>query len=194
MITQMENEYFTTAILGDVEARNLVLFRDGKAIFEFPTEIAEVARLDDRVFVILAVPDPKADRHCAGTNLWCVDTDGHLLWKARDLNEKRTAPDDEPRMYNDLRMFDRAAPKILCDVGERQSSAIWADTGRVYARPNEVDWTQPYKVARAQSEQLAEQEKSQMFLGSARLRRVSERVPECVRSKWPSFLMSQPSP
>jgi len=59
------------------------IFKDGVLIATLDSTICQIGRLDDRLFVLLD-PYPAQDNpEYAGTNLWCLDDTGHLLWKAR---------------------------------------------------------------------------------------------------------------
>jgi len=181
--------------IGDVEIGENTLTRMGKVIFDAPTNIAEIARMDDRIFIILTVPDPESDKHFAGTNLWCIDVNGRLIWKAQNLNQNRTDPhNSNAYMYSDLAIFDVSAPKIVCYVNERSSSILMADTGQYYIDPNPIDWSGNYNACYAESNSRIEQQAKQVFIGSIKLRAVSKYVPLFPESKTPAMGTAQPSP
>lgn len=163
-------------------------------IFEFPTNIAEIARLGDKLFVVLTVPDPKSDINFAGTNLWCIRVDGTLLWKAENLNKQPSGSPSDVRVYSDLRIYDRKSPKLELAFSERQHGPLDVATGSFFNDPKNVDWTQPYDIARKQYEDLCTEINNSTFVASIRLREVSRLVPLLPRTEWPPMVTSEPSP
>lgn len=180
--------------LGDVTVDDNSVSRDGARIFVFPTNIAEIARLEDKLFVVLTVPDPRADPNFAGTNLWCVHVDGKFLWKAENLNAQTSGSTNEVRVYSDLRIYDRASPKLELSFSERQHGPLEVATGLFYNDPKAVDWKQPYEAARKQYEDLCEDVNKSSFVASVKLREVSRWVPMLPRTDLPPMALSELSP
>lgn len=89
-----------------------VLKRNGQHIASFQTPVCELARLDDKLFVVLHPYPEKDNPEHAGTNLWALNLSGEVLWKAGNLNPfvRQYGP---PISYNGLKLFDDANPKIL---------------------------------------------------------------------------------
>lgn len=180
--------------LADVTFDDKRVSRNGACIFEFPTNIAEIARLEDKIFIVLSVPDPKADPVFAGTNLWCIRVDGKLLWKAENLNAHTSGAPNEVRVYSDLRIYDRESPKLELSFSERQHGPLEVATGLSYIDPRAVDWKQPYKIARKQYEDLCAEIDKSTFVASMKIREVSRWVPILPRTGLPAMALSEPSP
>ncbi|MFY9287935.1 MAG: hypothetical protein WAO98_05480 [Alphaproteobacteria bacterium] len=98
--------------LKEFSVEDNVLKCDGQEIARFLTPICELARLDDKIFVVLHPYLGKAQLEYAGTNLLALNMDGEVLWKARNLNPK---PNELlPVSYNDLKIFEyNGQPKLL---------------------------------------------------------------------------------
>jgi hypothetical protein len=193
----MYNSTMNTAIksIGDVEVSDRALTRKGRVFFEAPTDIAEVARMDDKIFVVLTVPDPEADKTFAGTNLWCIDIEGRLLWKAQNLNQYRTDPhNSNAHMYSDLCIFDRLAPKIACYIDDKGGVTLMADTGKYYNDPNPIDWSAGYDKAYDEFNARIVRRAKLVFIGAMKLRAVSKYVPLWPESKTPAMGHAQSTP
>lgn len=187
---RLSNKY-----IGDIDVGEKTLTRMGEVIFEAPTCIAEVARMDDWIFVVLTVPDPDSDKKFAGTNLWCLDAQGRLVWKAVNLNERRTDPhNSKAYMYSDLAIFDATSPKIVCDINERASAILMADTGQYYIDPDPIDWSGNYNECYAEYNARSERRGKQVFIGSMKLCAVSKYVPLFPESKIPAMGSTHPVP
>lgn len=117
------------------------LLRHGNAIASFPTPVAEIARLGERLFVVLTTHDHLDDPVYTGTNLWALDLAGNVLWKARNLNDNPDQLDPlHPRSYAYLVIFDRNDPKLRCHVDERGSSIHRVDTGGYVDPFPQINW------------------------------------------------------
>jgi hypothetical protein len=174
------------ARLDDFIIKGTAISRNGTQIATFASAVAEIARLDDRLYIILSVPDPYGDKDYAGTNLLCIGLDGHLIWRAPNLNEGVLARPWATVSYSDLRFFDKEDPKIICYVDERRSAMRQADTGGCVTSIKPVDWKQNYiKAWKEHGERIREQEES-VFLESLRLCPVSETNPLVPRSSRPA--------
>lgn len=184
----------TALNLGDVAIGDRTVSRNDARVFEFPTDIAEIARLKDKLFVVLTVPDPKADPQFSGTNLWCVSVDGKLLWKAQTLYNERDDQRFQSYIYSDLWIYDRHAPKLHCTTSERTSRTIDINTGTFFADCEALDPTLPYNTRYALAGVQAKQREDLGFVASMKLRPVSKWVPVFPRTEWPPMALSDPSP
>lgn len=184
----------TNAILGDVSISDRSVSRNGAIVFEFPTDIAEIARLEDKLFIVLSVPDPKADPQFAGTNLWCVSVDGKLLWKAQTLYNERDDQRFQSYLYSDLWIYDRHAPKLHCNTSERTSRTLDINTGTFFADSEPLDPTLPYNTRYALAGVQAKHREDLGFVASMKLRPVSKWVPVYEHPGWPPMVTSEPSP
>lgn len=108
------------------------LMVDGRIIAQTPTAIAELARLDNRIFVILdGDPNIQGEQYI-GENLWCFDHAGTLLWKAENLLLHNWGGRLKRNAYRGLRIlgteFFRLQPGTMED---RQVIYLDPATGRV---------------------------------------------------------------
>lgn len=124
---------FPQTRLVDLRINGSVLLRDGKEIAEFPTPVCQAARLNDDIFVILHPYPIDSHMDYAGTNLWSLNMNGDLNWKAPNLNGDCRAR--EPNFYAELYFFDVADPKIFTITADERISAIFdVSTGRKIPR------------------------------------------------------------
>ncbi len=117
------------------------LKRDGREIVKFATPICELARLNDKLFVVLHPYQSPRDRDFAGTNLLAIDLNGKLLWQARNLNPAgivgverpaSTAIESLPHSYTNLTLFNKdEKPLIQADTtNDRICPIIEVETGK----------------------------------------------------------------
>lgn len=78
-----------------LSVRDNALLWNNKPIAEFPTAICELARVDEQILVVVDGDIDPPDMEYAGSNLWCVNLSGNLLWKAPQLNNRF----DEYKIY-----------------------------------------------------------------------------------------------
>lgn len=118
-----------------------ILKRDGSEIAKFATPISELARLDNKVFVVLHPYCLPLDKKYAGTNLLAIDLNGKLLWQARNLNPAgivgverpaSTAIESLPHSYTNLTLFNKdEKPLIQADTtNDRICPIIEVETGK----------------------------------------------------------------
>lgn len=127
--------------LSEFTVRGRQLARNGAVIASFPTDIEELARLDERLFVVLHAPfDGDAD--FVGTNLWSLDLTGAVLWKAENLNTgyRKRAMQSLYR-YASLAIFDEVSPKLHAFADEKWSPSLDPSTGKFLQVLPALDWS-----------------------------------------------------
>lgn len=147
------------------------LFRNGRLLATLPTNIAEIARLDDMLYVVLEVREPQRDFVFAGTNLWALDLDGKTVWKAPNVNSNIELA-SWVLCYSNLRIYDRDNPKIKCYLDDRRWACIDARTGQFPEQLSSIDkkrWQTDYEGAMRQRDDYLEKQEASMFLESLRL-------------------------
>lgn len=121
--------------LDHISVDNTKLFFAGQLIAETPTTIAELARLDDRIFVVLD-GDPKVQGEAyLGENLWCFHRSGALLWKAENLMQHNWGGRLKRNAYRGLRILGTGTYRLHPGTME-DHQVIYLDpaTGRVLPR------------------------------------------------------------
>ena len=126
--------------LDQLSVDGATLMLNGHVIAETPTAIAEVARLDDRIFLVLD-GDPKIDDEAyLGENLWCINHTGTLLWKAENLMQYNWSGRLTRNAYRALRILGtdsyRLNPQTMED---RQVIYLDPASGRVLP-PDSAPW------------------------------------------------------
>jgi hypothetical protein len=71
-----------------LRAKDNSLFWNDGLLAEFPTEVCEFGRVDERVFVVIDGDIAPPNMEYAGSNFWCMNLSGGLLWKAHQLNSR----------------------------------------------------------------------------------------------------------
>jgi hypothetical protein len=118
------------------------IMSNGDVIFESPTPIAEAAVLGDRILIVLSVAGRENDPSFVGTNLWCIDRHGKMLWKAPDLNAHRPSRPAE-LSYRNICIYDQKIPAIHSSTGDRSWSDNDIETGKALQRSPDLDWSSP---------------------------------------------------
>jgi hypothetical protein len=125
-----------------VSVRGAIVISNGDDIFESPTPIAEAAVLGNRIFIVLSLTGREDDPSFVGTNLWCIDRHGEILWKAPDLNAQR--PSRPPELsYRNICIYDQDVPAIHSSTGDRSWSDNDIKSGKALQRSPDLDWTSP---------------------------------------------------
>ncbi|MFA5957060.1 hypothetical protein [Hyphomicrobium sp.] len=145
------------------------LLRDGNVIFESPTAICEIARVDESLFVIVHPEDKKRQSDYAGTNLWALDLNGNVLWKAQNLNADTAASKrTDVHFYARLRVYDALAPKLICYVDDRYSPSIDAATGAPVDIYTGINWSN-YSEAWPKAQRIQKEIEGSTFVNAERL-------------------------
>lgn len=126
--------------LDEFEVRGARLLRNGKQIAEFPTPICELARADERLFLVLHPYPIDENPEYAAQNLWCVDVNGTLLWKVQPI-KPWPAQYASRRYHRGLCLFRSEAPRISIGSGnDRYDRYISIETGQeISSNPGEVE-------------------------------------------------------
>lgn len=176
-----------TARLDDlIKVDGNIIYKNDTEIARLPTAVAEIARLNTQLFVILSVSDPRADFAYAGSNLWSLDLDGNIMWRAPNLNTDPSDPFFHWKCYSDLRIFDKNNPKIDCFIDERRGAMFVCRTGEYVTDIEPVNWKQDIVKAYMERERLIQWVENEMFIESMRLCDASPRNPAEPRSTYPS--------
>lgn len=165
-----------------------VVMRGDAIIFEAPSSVAECAVLDDRIFLVLAVNAPEKNLELAGTNLWCIDTNGQLIWKAPNLNRDDRYDSKYPhafRTYYDLRIYDKEAPKLLLAANERGGAQLNIVTGQFPNEDPSIDWSQPYEIAWKEYLGIQKQIEAMTFIASRKFMLVAPNRFPIGNHPWP---------
>ncbi len=165
------------------------LLRNGVEIACFKTPIAEIARLNDHIFVVLAVPEPTRDPVYAGTNLWAIGLDGRVLWTAPNVNEGLAYNRNLPASYSNLRIFDKTDPKIICYVADRREVMLQAAIGKYVTNIKPIPmekWKSSYQDAMREHDERVRHTEEATFVESLRIAKVSTDSPLISRSNHPA--------
>jgi hypothetical protein len=114
------------------------LYHDGGLLIDTPTDIAEIMMLNERIFLVLDGDPIVNGESYLGENIWCINTEGKLLWKAENLTAHNWGGRLRNNTYRGMRLLGVDEQSIQSGTMEdHQVMYLNPATGRLIPRGNE---------------------------------------------------------